>query len=130
MRLLLDTHIFLWWLTDNRRLSATARAHISDEGSTVFVSAVSIWEIAIKGALGKLVLDKAVRNRLAKLPELCFFEDLPVTGAHAAHVWELPPHHQDPFDRLLIAQAALEGLTIVTADSAFDDYDVDLLPAT
>lgn len=128
MRLLLDTHAVLWWALDDRRLGADARRSIAD-AAEVYVSAASIWEMAIKIGLGKLEL---VRFEMAELPELAErlgFLDLSITAEHAASVAALPGHHSDPFDRLLVAQAKQEGLVLVTADRQFSAYGVPLIGA-
>ena len=119
MRLLLDTHTFIWW--DEGTLARAARDLIvgADE---VFVSAVSGWEIAIKAALGKIrvAASTAVADAVADYG----FTELPVTLRHADAVRSLPPYHGDPFDRLLIAQAATDGLTVLTGDREFEPYRV------
>ena len=116
-RLLLDTQVVLWALAGNRRLSGEARRLINKHES--FVSAASIWEIAIKAALGKLDADpEAVRQAL----DPSGFGELPVTGEHAASVARLPAHHRDPFDRLLVAQSLVENLVLVTADAQLAPY--------
>ena len=124
MRLLLDTHALLWWLADEE-LTAEARAAIADPENAVAVSAASAWEISIKKALGKLVapddLDEQVRA--------CAFAALPISISHAMTAGQLPRHHDDPFDRMLIAQAQLEQMTVVTRDKRFGDYDVAVTPA-
>lgn len=116
-RLLLDTQIVLWALTDHRRLPREAKRLINDHET--IVSAASIWEIAIKVSLGKLEADPAtVRQAL----EPSGFDELPVTGEHAARVAGLAPHHRDPFDRLLVAQSLVEGLVLITADEQLAPY--------
>ena len=127
MQVLLDTHALLWWLTDSSRMKATWRRTLGDSQSRVVVSAASIWEIAIKSAIGRIELKLPKGAALSELAELCGFEDLPVSARHAAAVTELPPHHADPFDRILVAQAKLERLTLVSADKAMRAYDVELL---
>jgi PIN domain nuclease of toxin-antitoxin system len=127
MQLLLDTHALLWWLTDSPRLRAAWRRAIGDSQTRVLVSAASIWEIAIKSAMGRLGLDLPQDVALENFAALCGFEDLPVSARHAAAVLELPPHHADPFDRILVAQARLERLTLVTADKAMRAYEVEVL---
>ena len=122
MSLLLDTHVLLWWL-DGSRLGKAIIARIADPGELVVVSAASIWEAAIKAALGKLETPEALSAVVVDEG----FEPLPITFAHAEHAGALPPHHRDPFDRMLIAQAFIEGLTVVTHDPAFDPYGLDLL---
>jgi PIN domain nuclease of toxin-antitoxin system len=128
VRLLLDTHVMLWWALDDRRLGTEARRAIADAGD-VYVSAASIWEMAIKIGLGKLELVRFETADLPKLAEQLGFLDLAITAAHAALVAGLPSHHTDPFDRLLIAQAKLESLVVVTADRQFAPYGVPLLEA-
>lgn len=124
MNLLLDSHAFLWWLQDSRRLSRKARRAIAAPTSQVFVSAVSIWEIAIKLSIGKLrwregvALDDSIAS--------CGFAELPVSVRHAAGVRNLPGHHADPFDRLLISQALVEELRVVTADEVFTRYAIQI----
>jgi PIN domain nuclease of toxin-antitoxin system len=124
VRLLLDTHVLLWWLADER-LSAQARQAIGDADNTAFVSAASAWEISIKKALGKLTAPDDVEQQV----ESGGFLPLPITIGHGVAAGELDRHHDDPFDRMLIAQARAEGLTIVTRDRVFSDYGVSLLAA-
>jgi PIN domain nuclease of toxin-antitoxin system len=121
VKLLPDTHVVLWWTHDSGRLSATAAALLSDRRHDVLLSAAVAWEIAIKQALGKLV----VRDRLiADLVAEGAGHALPVTVGHATAVAGLPPHHHDPFDRILVAQARIEGAVIVSGDPALQAYDV------
>ena len=129
MNLLLDTQALLWWRDGNRRLGRRARQAIEAEAGTVAVSAASIWEIAIKSGVGRLKLKDLLETWVPDRLEQHGFVMLNVTPAHAVGVATLPHHHADPFDRLLIAQAQLEHLTIVTSDAVFDDYDVPLLDA-
>ena len=124
MRLLLDTHVLLWWLADDPTLGAEARAGISTPDSTVFVSAATVWEISIKRALGKL---DAPADLLRQV-EVSRFEPLSVTVFHAQAAESLPRHHDDPFDRMLVAQAITEGLTLLTRDPRMDHYGVGILP--
>lgn len=126
MRLLLDTHAYLWWLADDGRLSTAARDAIRGEDNLVHVSAVCVWEAAIKRALGRL--DVGGADLVAQIVANGFVE-LPITAAHADAAGGLPPHHHDPFDRLLVAQAQREQLRLVTADAALRAYDVDVLVA-
>jgi PIN domain nuclease of toxin-antitoxin system len=118
MRLLLDTHVFLWAVTANRRLKSSTREFLSG-ADAVYVSAASIWEIAIKARLGKIQADAAA---LADAIDGSGFQELPVSARHAAAVAKLPLHHTDPFDRLLLAQAFLEPLRFVTADGVLAVY--------
>jgi PIN domain nuclease of toxin-antitoxin system len=124
VRLLLDTHVYLWWLSGDPRMPDAVAARISDTATLVHVSAASIWEAAVKAGLGKLDLGGA--DLVAEIPANGF-DELPVTGRHAATAGALPQHHPDPFDRMLVAQAQLEDLTLVTADSRMDAYDVATL---
>jgi PIN domain nuclease of toxin-antitoxin system len=126
MRLLLDTQIFLWSLDQTRRIPASAREVIEAPANSVFVSAAVIWEIAIKASLGRLVMPAAALRRLPDLVDAYGFDELPVLARHAAAVHALPWHHRDPFDRLLVAQAREEALTLVTVDPAMRAYDVKL----
>lgn len=127
MNLLLDTHVLLWWLADDPRLASECRDAIGAADTGAFVSAASIWEIAIKCSIGRLVLDEDVE--LASLATSNGFSNLPVSPHHAAAVRALPLHHSDPFDRLLVVQARLERLTLATADPALSAYRVPVLPA-
>jgi PIN domain nuclease of toxin-antitoxin system len=120
--LLLDTHVFLWWQAGDPRLGGEVKERLAD-APLVFVSAASAWEAAIKIALGRLRLPETVEEGV----EEAGFSKLPVTFAHAERVAVLPRHHADPFDRLLIAQAQQEGLTLVTHDREFRRYEVELL---
>jgi PIN domain nuclease of toxin-antitoxin system len=118
LRLLLDTHVFLWAVTDSHSLTTEARRTIA-EAEEVYVSAASIWEVAIKAGLGKIQGDTRL---LAGAIEAGGFVELPVTARHAAFVSELPHHHRDPFDRLLVAQAMTEPLVLLTADAQLAQY--------
>lgn len=120
--LLLDTHALLWWL-GGERLAEQAVERISDPSTLVAVSSASIWEAAIKTALGKL----EVPEDLSAAAAAEGFEPLPITFAHAEQAARLPHHHRDPFDRMLVAQAQLEGSVMVTRDPAFDAYEVTVL---
>ncbi|MGH7629766.1 MAG: type II toxin-antitoxin system VapC family toxin [Gemmatimonadales bacterium] len=123
MNILLDTHVLVWW-DEGRRLSPEARRAIR-EAEDVYVSAASAWEVAIKIGLGRLKPRRTVEQAAAESG----FLELPVTFRHAARVASLPPHHRDPFDRLLVAQAAEEGLALVSRDPAFGPYGVTVVPA-
>lgn len=118
MRVLLDTHVFLWVVTDSRKLKAAARKVI-EGADAVYVSAASIWEIAIKVRLGKIDGDP---KQLAAAIEPSGFLELPVNAQHAARVAQLADHHHDPFDRLLVAQALMEPLVLLTADALLARY--------
>ncbi len=125
MNLMLDTHVLLWWLDDNPTLSEKANSTIADGNNLVFVSAAVIWEIRIKQALGKLTIPDNFRKVLDQQP----FEMLAIMAEHAHAVGNLPAIHRDPFDRMLIAQAKVEGFTIVTRDSIIQQYKVPILKA-
>lgn len=123
MNVLLDTHVLIWW-DEGRRLSAEARQAI-EVADAVYVSAASAWEVAIKTALGRLRPTRTVEEAVSDSG----FLELPVTFRHAEWVTGLPPHHRDPFDRMLVAQAAVEELTLVTRDPVFAQYGVALIEA-
>ena len=127
MRLLLDTQVFLWFLSDEARVPDDARAAIESASNPVLVSAVSIWEIAIKASIGRLQISHPDVMKLPHLIETAGFDELPIDARHAAAVVVLPMHHRDPFDRLLVAQARVEELTLVTTDPAIRAYDVRVL---
>jgi PIN domain nuclease of toxin-antitoxin system len=122
MKLLLDTHVVLWWRLDSRRLEREVRRAIGG-ADRVFVSAASAWEAAIKIALGRLRL----KDPFAVLVAASGFEELPIAFRHAEQLASLPAHHADPFDRMLVAQAQIEGLTLVTHDRALAPYGVATL---
>jgi PIN domain nuclease of toxin-antitoxin system len=122
VRLLLDTHTFLWWVADAPELSPPARAAIGNAGNDCFLSAASCWEMAIKVSLGKLELDGTVERFVPHHLSVNGFLELPVEVRHAAAVSRLPFHHRDPFDRLLVCQAQQEHLAVVSADSVFRRY--------
>jgi PIN domain nuclease of toxin-antitoxin system len=124
VRLLLDTHALLWWLADEE-LTTEARDAIADQANLVAVSAVSAWEISIKKTLGKL----SAPDDLERQVQQGGFLPLSISIAHGLAAGQLPRHHEDPFDRMLIAQAFAEGLAIVTRDKRFADYGVPLIPA-
>ena len=123
--LLLDTHALLWWLEDNPKLSKKARYAIQDCKNLVFISAAVVWEIIIKNGIGKLEIPDDFPEVLATQS----FLQLSITVEHAIEVRNLPPIHQDPFDRILIAQTRVEGLTFVTKDQNLKNYNVPILPA-
>lgn len=125
MQLLLDTHALLWWLSKDSTLRPEAEAAIRDGSSIVAVSAASAWEISIKRAIGRLESPTDLKTQLASHR----FTPLPITIPHALRAGELPPLHTDPFDRMLVAQAELEGLTVVTRDENIPRYGVQTLPA-
>jgi PIN domain nuclease of toxin-antitoxin system len=121
-RLLLDTHVFLWWRADSRSLGRAARQAIAD-AELVFVSAATAWEASIKVALGRLRVPESVEAGVVNSG----FEKLPISFAHAEAAAALPPHHSDPFDRMLVAQARGENLVLMTHDRHLQPYDVQIL---
>jgi PIN domain nuclease of toxin-antitoxin system len=121
LRLLLDTHVFLWWWAGDRKLGAAMRRSIG-ASEDVFVSAISAWEIVIKLGLGKLEFEGSIGEAI----ESCGFSELPLLVKHTEILRGLPRHHGDPFDRALIAQAQAEALTIATHDRAFAAYPVSV----
>lgn len=122
MRLLLDTHVLLWWLSDDESLGADHRRLIAEPRNTVLVSAVTIAELAITASSGKLIIPDQITGDIASAG----FDELPLTAAHAHELRHLPLHHRDPFDRMLICQARVEGIPILTTDAAFRLYDLEL----
>ena len=120
---LVDTHVLLWWLTDDPAVSGAARDVIAEPATETLVSVASLWEVAIKRRLGRLSAPEELPEVIAEEG----FNWLPVTPEHAWAVASLPDHHRDPFDRLLIAQAMSEALPIVTAEPRFAEYDVEVL---
>ena len=125
MRLLLDTHVLLWWFNEPEVLTDQAAEAIGDPANVVYVSAATIWEAGIKSAMGKL----RGADRLVARVRAQGLDDLPIELEHAAAAAALPPHHADPFDRLLVAQAREEGLTLVTRDPRMSRYDVSTVRA-
>jgi len=123
MKLLLDTHVLLWWLDDDQSLAKGTKERIADGTNQVLVSAASIWEIVIKQSLNKLVIPSDFHKQLDA------FQNLDVTQEHAFAVSDLPAYHKDPFDRLLIAQCIVEGLVLITGDANIKRYDVPVLDA-
>lgn len=125
MRLLLDTHTFLWWLTNDTKLGPDTRRAIADRANDIFVSAASAWEIAVKRALGKLDAPGDIGDWIRRAD----FHSLSIDVEHAVVSADLPRHHADPFDRLLVAQARLENLTLVAHDDEISRYEVAVLNA-
>lgn len=130
MRVLLDTHAFLWMQTTPELLGAEARALVEDGANELLLSAVSSWEIAIKYRLGKLELPQSPEIYVPSRAAAVGVTALPVEHSHALRVAQLPAHHRDPFDRLLIATAHVEAVPVLTADPVFSRYGVDVLPAS
>jgi PIN domain nuclease of toxin-antitoxin system len=126
VNLLLDTHIFLWSIT-SRRLSPTADAAFLDGDNMLYLSAASFWEICIKLSIGKLTLPDKWQDTADLAMDINAIRWLPIKQRHCLELLSLPHHHRDPFDRLLIAQARAEGLSVLTADSNFGRYDVPVV---
>jgi len=127
MRAILDTHTFLWWNTDDPQLSEVARRFISDGENELFLSAASTWEIAIKCARGRLLLPENPGEYVANRMTFYRIQPLPIQISHTLRIFDLPDIHQDPFDRLLIAQSQLENIPILTADKTISRYDVSII---
>jgi PIN domain nuclease of toxin-antitoxin system len=125
MRLLLDTHAFLWFVNGDERLDPVARGAIEDARNDVLVSVASIWEMSIKSGIGKLQISEPLDQFVAR--ELQAFQVLPITAAHALQTARLPLHHRDPFDRMLAAICVAESLQIVSVDEVFDAYGIGRL---
>jgi PIN domain nuclease of toxin-antitoxin system len=127
MKLLLDTHTFLWWNTEDPQLSLLAKELIADGQNEIFLSAASAWEISIKAAKGKLVLPEVPAVYILSRMGLYRFQPLPVHISHAVRVHDLPSLHDDPFDRLLIAQSQVESLSLITMDVLIKKYEVEVI---
>ena len=127
MKALLDTHAFLWWVTDDARLSSRARAIIADGDTELFLSAASGWEMAIKTRLGKLHMPDNPASFVFEQLRINAIEPLAVQMRHALRVYSLPGYHRDPFDRILVAQAQVERMPIITADPQVAQYEVEIL---
>jgi PIN domain nuclease of toxin-antitoxin system len=123
VNLLLDTHIILWWLADSRKLSVKSREIITELNNTIFVSVATAWEISIKKTLGKL----DAPGDFAKALEVNGFQPLSIHLSHAKLAGELPRLHDDPFDRMLVAQAKIENLTLISQDKNLHEYEIDLI---
>ncbi|MBI3583836.1 MAG: type II toxin-antitoxin system VapC family toxin [Nitrospinae bacterium] len=127
MKALLDTHVFLWWIMDDESLTPYILDFIADEGNDLFLSSASCWEIAIKAKIGRL---KLMENPEKFIPDQMIANNisgLPIQLVHALHVYNLPDHHRDPFDRMLVAQARIEKISIITNDRLIADYDVKII---
>lgn len=129
MKVLLDTNVFLWCLAAEERLNRRAKEILTSRETELFFSAASSWEIAIKSAIGTLKLPESPAQFVPRAMRTLGVRSLEITHVHALEVAALPPHHRDPFDRLLIAQAQLESLILLTADKSLQEYDVELILA-
>ncbi len=129
MRILIDTHVFLWHITGDAKLPVAFRAALIDPSNEVMLSTASVWEAVIKHALGKLPLPAGPAEYLPRQREAHRFASLPIDESAMIHLAALPPIHRDPFDRILIAQAIQHGLTLATVDPVIQRYAVSLLPS-
>jgi len=123
MRYLIDTHVFLWWLNDDKKLKELAQRAIENPNNQVYVSVATLWEISIKHTLGKLPL----KTTLSEIISVSGFELLSITGTHVLELEKLPLLHNDPFDRMLIAQTRVEQLIFITVDEKMKNYDIKIL---
>lgn len=130
MRVLLDTHVWLWMQAEPEKLGPQARMLVEDEANELLLSAASAWEMAIKVGIGKLVLPEPLTKYVPSRMQSSGVTGLAVSHAHAAAVADLPRHHRDPFDRMLVAQALSEGVPILSSDLQFDAYDAERIAAS
>ena len=126
MRYLVDTHVLIWWLTSDNRLSSKAQMMIQTHRNTLFWSVASSWEVSIKHALGRLIFDEPSEDLIPMELDKNHIETLVITNEHAFTAGQLPLHHKDPFDRMLVSQAKIESLGIITNDPKIALYDVDV----
>lgn len=127
MKLLLDSHTFKWWRDEPNKLSSAAFTEISNPNNDVFLSVVTVWELQIKIALNKFTVTGGLEKAVKDEQQNNGFQMLPINLSHALYLENLPLHHKDPFDRLLISQAIVENMTLVSADANFANYQVNLL---
>lgn len=127
MRALLDTHTFLWWVTNNSQLSSTVQSILRNRSNEIFFSVASGWEIAIKAQLGKLDLPSQPEYYIANQLELNSFQVLPINLNHALQIYHLPNYHKDPFDRILVAQCQVENLPLLTLDANISEYRINVI---
>jgi PIN domain nuclease of toxin-antitoxin system len=127
MKLLLDTHTFIWWSNEPEKLSESVLTACQDESNTLILSVVSVWEMQIKMQLGKLKINRPIEELIKTQQEANGLKVLPVELAHVLSLSNLASHHKDPFDRLLIVQARVEGAALVSADPVFSNYGVKVL---
>jgi PIN domain nuclease of toxin-antitoxin system len=127
LKVILDTHAFLWWIADSDRLSRRAREILGESGNTLFLSAASAWEIVLKQQIGKLKLPQPAGKYIPSQLAMNRIDTLPISLSHTLRLADLPLHHRDPFDRILIAQSIVERMPIVTADPLFAHYSAKTL---
>ena len=125
-KFLLDTHVFIWWIQNDKQLSKKAKTIISDSTNKIYISSASIWEMAIKSKLGKLEIQNFSENFLKKQIFDNSFSFLPISLQHSFQIYELETFHKDPFDHMLIVQAKIESCAIITKDKLFKQYDIDI----
>jgi PIN domain nuclease of toxin-antitoxin system len=126
MQYLLDTHVLLWWITSDNRLSTKAKALIRSRRNRIYWSVASSWEVSIKYALGRLSFDEPPEGLISSELNRNHIEILPILNEHAFFAGQLPTHHRDPFDRMLVAQSLIESLGLISNDSKYQSYDVDV----
>ena len=124
MRFLLDTHVLIWWSGESNKISSTVKNLLMDESNSIFISFVSVWEIQIKSQLGKLELNIPLAQLIQEQQNINQFQLLPIYLNHIYFLENLPQHHKDPFDRLLISQSIIEQIPILSVDKLFDLYSV------
>lgn len=127
MKALLDTHAFLWWINNSPSLSQTAREFIQSDEHEIFLSAATVWELAIKAGKGRIILPEALESIVSNALAYYHFSVLPIQFDHACRVMALPNHHNDPFDRILIAQCQCEDMVLLSADQIVPNYDVRII---
>jgi PIN domain nuclease of toxin-antitoxin system len=127
LRVLLDTHIFLWWITDDSRLIANVRDIIADGTNELLLSVASCWEIVIKAQLGRIVLSDKPDKFISEQMSLNAIMSLPILVHHVLNIFKIPSLHRDPFDRLIISQAMTESLPIITSDPVFEQYGIEII---
>lgn len=127
MKVLLDTHAFLWWITEDPKLSSKASEIIREGNNELYFSAASGWEIAIKAQLNRIRLPGPPGIFISEQLRINGIQSLPILMSHALHVYNLPEHHRDPFDRILVVQSQLEGLPILTVDPSFSLYEIEVI---
>ena len=127
MRALLDTHTFLWWISDSGRLSKRAYEFIEKPSNTIYFSSVSCWEISIKSTLGSIQFPKKMESFIAEQISINSFEPLSLNISHAVNIRVLPQHHKDPFDRMLISQSQIEDMPLITGDKLISKYKIELI---
>jgi len=124
VKLLLDTHSFLWWIIDSEKLSFKVKTVLEDTGNELYLSSASVWEMAIKISIGKLILTEPLDVFIPAQLAANQIQELPIVNHHAMYVTQLPWHHKDPFDRMIIAQSLTDKMVVISKDSFFDAYSI------